>query len=156
MCSTHFKIILPEINYRTIIATYKLYLLPDYIALEQPDANVLMLLKFDHSSIFLLICLQIISCNYTCCKYMLSFISARPWSAEYKIEICFETAKNTKVFECFFTGFQHSLWKFSATGYLYSLKSWLWLVAVECVVRWPISKALLNDIWLTCFTRMCN
>ena len=84
------------------------------------------------------------------------FISARPRSAEYTIGICFETAKNTKAFEWFFTGFQHSLWKFSATGYLYSLKSWLWLAAVACVVCWPFSNAILNDIWLTCFTRMCN
>ena len=29
--------------------------------------------------------------------------------AEYMIGICFETAKNTKAFECFFTGFKHSL-----------------------------------------------
>ena len=36
-------------------------------------------------------------------------ISARPRSAEYTIGICFETAKKTKAFECFFTGFQHSL-----------------------------------------------
>ena len=85
-----------------------------------------------------------------------SIISARPLSAEYTIGICFETAKNTKAFECFFTGSQHSLWKFSTTGNLYSLKSWLWLAAVACVVRWPISNALLNDIWLTRFTQMCN
>ena len=26
------------------------------------------------------------------------------------------------------------------------LKHWLWLAAVACVVRWPISNALLNDI----------
>ena len=39
---------------------------------------------------------------------------------------------------------------------VHSLKSWLWLAAVACVVRWPISNALLNDIWLTRFTRMCN
>ena len=82
------------------------------------------------------------------------FVSARPRSAEYTIGICFETAKNTKAFECFFTGFQHSLWKFSTTGNLYSLKPWLWLAAVACVVSLPISNALLNDIWLTCFTRM--
>ena len=36
-------------------------------------------------------------------------ISPRPRSAEYTIGICFETAKKTKAFECFFTGFQHSL-----------------------------------------------
>ena len=83
-------------------------------------------------------------------------ISARPRSAEYTVGICFETAKNTKTFECFFTGFQHSLWKFSTTGNLYSLKFWLWFAAIVCVVSWPISNALLNDIWLTCFTRMCN
>ena len=58
--------------------------------------------------------------------------------------LCFETVKNTKAFECFFTGFQHSLWKFSTTGNLYSLKSWLWLAAVACVVRWPISNAFLK------------
>ena len=85
------------------------------------------------------------------------FISARPRSALYTIGICLETAKNTKAFEFFFTGFQRPLWKFSATGNLYSLKSWLWLAVVACVVRWPISNALLNDIWwLACFTRMCN
>ena len=78
-------------------------------------------------------------------------ISARPRPAEYTIGICFETGKNTKAFECFFTGFQHSLWKFSATGNRYSLKSWLWLAAIACVVCWPISNALLNDIWLTHF-----
>ena len=87
---------------------------------------------------------------------LLILFSARPRSAEYTIGICFETAKNTKAFECFFTGFQHSLWRFSTTGNLYSLKSWLWLAAVVCIVRWPISNALLNDIWLTCFTRLCN
>ena len=38
----------------------------------------------------------------------------------------------------------------------YSLKSWLWLAAVACVVRWSVSNALLNDIWLTRFTRMCG
>ena len=80
--------------------------------------------------------------------------SARPRSVEYTIGICFEAAKNTKAFEWFFTGFQRSLWKFSTTGNLYSLKSWLWLGVVACVVRWPISNAL--DIWLVCFTRMCN
>ena len=69
------------------------------------------------------------------------------------IGICLETAKNTKAFECFFIGFH---WKFSTTGNLYSLKSWLWLAVVACVVRWPISNALLNDIWLACFTRMYN
>ena len=53
-----------------------------------------------------------------------------------------------------FIGFQRSLWKFSTTGNLYSLKSWLWLAVVACVVRWPISNALLNDIWIACFTRM--
>ena len=41
-------------------------------------------------------------------NYVDSFISARPRSAEYTIGICFETAKNTKAFECFFTGFQRS------------------------------------------------
>ena len=46
--------------------------------------------------------------------------------------------------------------KFSTTGNLYWLKSWLWLAAVACVVHWPISNALLNDIWLTRFTRMYN
>ena len=45
-----------------------------------------------------------------------SIFSARLRSAEYTIGICFQTAKNTKTFECFFTGFQHSLWKFSTTG----------------------------------------
>ena len=95
--------------------------------------------------------------KFSCFLFLANpFISARPRSAEYTIGICFETAKNTKVFECFFTGFQHSLWKVSATGYLYFLKSWLWLAAVACVVCWPISNALLNDIWLTRFTRMCN
>ena len=83
-------------------------------------------------------------------------ISARPWSAECTIGICFETAKKTKAFECFFTGFQHSLWKVSTNGNLYSLKAWLWLAAVACVVRWPVSNALLNGIWLTRFTRICN
>ena len=78
-------------------------------------------------------------------------ISARPQSAEYTIGIYFETAKNTKAFECFFTGFQHSLWKCSTTGNLYSLKSWLWLAAVACVVHWPVSNALLIVISLTCF-----
>ena len=87
---------------------------------------------------------------------MNAVISARPRSAEYTIGICFETAKNTKTFEWFFTGFKRSLWKFSTTGNLYSLKSWLWLAVVVCVVRWPISNALLNDIWLVLFTRMCN
>ena len=48
------------------------------------------------------------------------------------------------------------LWKFSTTGNLYPLKSWLWLAAVAFVVRWPISNALLNDIWLTRFKWMCN
>ena len=86
----------------------------------------------------------------------LTFISARPRTAEYIIGICFETAKKTKAFECFVTGFQHSLWKFSTNGNLYSLKFWLWLAAVACVLRWQISNALLNDIWLTRFTRMCN
>ena len=38
----------------------------------------------------------------------------------------------------------------------YSLKSWPWLAAVACAVRWPISNAIVNDIWLTCFARMCN
>ena len=38
---------------------------------------------------------------------VLSLVRVR--SAEYTIGICFETAKNTKAFECFFTGFQHSL-----------------------------------------------
>ena len=76
--------------------------------------------------------------------------------AKYTIGICFESAKNTKASECFFTGFQRSLWKFSTTGNLYTLKSWLWLAAVACVVRWSISNALLNDIWLTCSTWMCN
>ena len=83
-------------------------------------------------------------------------ISALPRLAECTIGICFETAKYTNAFECFFTGSQHSLWKFSTTGNLYSLKSWLWLAAVACVVHWPISNALLNDIWLTRFTRMYN
>ena len=83
-------------------------------------------------------------------------VSARPWSADYTIGICFETAKNTKAFEWFLTGFQRSLWKFSTTGNLYSLKSRLWLAVVACVVRWPISNALLNYIWLACFTRTCN
>ena len=82
-------------------------------------------------------------------------VSARPRSVKYTIAICFETAK-TKAFECFFTGFQRSLWKLSTTGNLYSLKSWLWLAVVACVERWPISNALLNDSWLTCFTWMCN
>ena len=82
--------------------------------------------------------------------------SARPRSAEYTTGICFETAKNIKAFEGFFIGFQRSLWKFSITGNLYSLKSWLWLAVVACVVRWPISNALLSDIWLACFTRMYN
>ena len=82
------------------------------------------------------------------------FVSARPLSAG--IGICFETAKNTKAFKCVFTGFQRSLWKFRTTGNLYPLKSWLWLAVVACVVRWPISNALLNDIWLKCFTQMCN
>ena len=82
--------------------------------------------------------------------------SARPWSAEYTIGICFETAKNTKAFECFFPGFQRSLWKFTTTGNLYFLKSWPWLAVVSRVVHWPISNVLLNDIWLACFTRMCN
>ena len=77
-------------------------------------------------------------------------------SAEYTRGIRFETAKNTKAFECSFIGFQHSLWKFSTTGKFYSPKSWLWLAAVACVVSWPISNDLLNDIWLTCFTQMCN
>ena len=27
------------------------------------------------------------------------------------------------------------------------------LATVACVVHWPISNALLNDIWLTCFTK---
>ena len=87
---------------------------------------------------------------------LFTLISARPRTAEYTIGICFETAKNTKAFECFVTWFQRSLWKFSTTGNLYSLKSWLWLAVVARVVRWPISNALLNDIWLACFTRMCN
>ena len=90
------------------------------------------------------------------CTQAKYIISARPRLAKYTIGICFETAKKTKAFECFLTGFQHSLWQFSTNGNLYLLKSWLWLAAVACVVRWPISKALLNDIWLTCFTRMCN
>ena len=38
-----------------------------------------------------------------------SFFSARPRSAEYTIGICVETARKTKAFECFFSGFQHSL-----------------------------------------------
>ena len=84
------------------------------------------------------------------------FISARPRSAEYTIGICFETVKNTKAFEWLFTGFHHSLRNFSTTENLYSMKSWIWLATVACVVCWPISNALLNDIWLTCFTRMCN
>ena len=82
--------------------------------------------------------------------------STRPRFAEYTIGIYFEIAKNTKAFECFFTGIHRSLWKFSTTRNLYSLKSWLWFAVVVCVVRWPISNALLNDIWLACFTRMCN
>ena len=90
------------------------------------------------------------------CVCVIPLFSARPRSAEYTIGICFETAKNTKAFKCFFTGFQRSLWKLSTTRNLYSLKSWLWLVVVARVVRWPISNALLNDIWLACFTRMCN
>ena len=100
--------------------------------------------------------LWLITCFSRFCLCLLCIFSAWPRSAEYTIGICFETAKNTKVFECFFTEFQHSLWNFSTTGNLYSLKSWLWLAAVACVVRWPISNALLNNIWLTCFTRMCN
>ena len=32
----------------------------------------------------------------------------------------------------------------------------LWLAVVACVVRWPISNTLLNDIWLACFTWMYN
>ena len=40
---------------------------------------------------------------------LIFLISARPRSGEYTIGICFETAKNTKAFECFFAGFQHSL-----------------------------------------------
>ena len=93
------------------------------------------------------------------CEYSGMFkqiISARQRSAEYTIGICFETAKNTKAFKCFSSGFQRSLWKFSTTGNLYSLKTWLWLAVVACVVHWPISNVLLNDIWLACFTRMCN
>ena len=78
-------------------------------------------------------------------------ISARPRSAEYTIGICFETEKKTS-------------WLDSSIPYenvaqienLYSLKSSLWLAAVACVVRWPVSNALLNDIWLTRFTRMYN
>ena len=66
--------------------------------------------------------------------FIIIIISARPRSAEYKTGIYFETAKNTKAFECFFAGFQYSLWKFNATGYLYSLKSWPWLAAVACIV----------------------
>ena len=88
-------------------------------------------------------------------RWHLDLISARSRSAEYTIGICFETAKNTKAFECFI-GFQRSLWKFSTTENLYSLKSRLWLAVVACVVRWPISDALLSDIWLACFTRMYN
>ena len=41
-------------------------------------------------------------------------------------------------------------------GIGWEYQSRLWLAAVACVVRWPISDALLNDIWLTRFTRMCN
>ena len=89
-------------------------------------------------------------------KKPLKLISARPRSAEYMIGICFETAKNTKAFECFFFGYQRSLWIFSTTGNLYSLKSCLWLAVVACVMRWPINNALLNDIWLACFARMHN
>ena len=58
--------------------------------------------------------------------WKLVLFSARPRSAEYTIGICFETAKNTKAFECFLIGFQRALWKFSTTGNLYSLKSRLW------------------------------
>ena len=58
----------------------------------------------------------------------------------------FETAN----FEWLFPGFQHSLWKCSSTENLYSLKSWMWSAVIVCAVRWPISNALLNDIWLTC------
>ena len=78
-------------------------------------------------------------------RHNVNVISARPRSAGYTIGIFFETVKNTKAFECFFTGFQHSVWKFSTTGNLYSLKSWLWLAAIACVVRWPISNVLLKD-----------
>ena len=85
-----------------------------------------------------------------------SFFSARPRSAEYTTGICFETAQNTKAFEWLFTGFQPFLWNFSTTKNLYSLKFWMWLATIACVVRWPICNALLNDLWLTRFTRMCN
>ena len=94
--------------------------------------------------------------GYMPAKYWLIVFSVRPRSAEYTIGICFETSKNTKAFEWLFTGFQHSLWNFSTTENLYSLKSWMWLATVACVVCWTIINALLNDIWLTCFTRMCN
>ena len=107
-----------------------------------------------------------IKCIKNCKKWNYENASFfRPRPAKYTIGICFETAKKTKAFECFFTGFQHSLWKFSTNGNLYSLKSWLWLAAVACVVRWPaavacvvrwpISNALLNHIWFTRITRMC-
>ena len=103
-------------------------------------------------------CFRIASkCVYPCKKFLKfsHFILARPRSAEYTTGICFETAKNTKAFEWLFTGFQHSLWQTNTTENL-SLKSWLWLAVVACVVRWPISNSLLIDIWLTYFTRMCN
>ena len=72
-------------------------------------------------------------------------VSARPRSADFSIGICFETAKNIKAFESFFTGFQHSLWKFSTIWNLYSLKSWLWLAAAATIVGWPISNALFGS-----------
>ena len=44
--------------------------------------------------------------NFTYAQFV---ISARPRSAEYTIGIRFETGKKTKAFECFLTGFHHSI-----------------------------------------------
>ena len=112
--------------------------------------------KFSKLSFFEILAVDWLPLHVLCVDQSVMLFSARPRSAEYTTGICFVTAKNTNAFECFFNGFQRSLWKCSTTGNLYSLKSWLWLAAVACVARWPISNALLNDIWLTCFTRMCN
>ena len=107
------------------------------------DAHADLSLRWAHSHFVGFVMLQLIS------------FSARPRSAEYTIGICFETAKNNKAFECFFIGFQHSLWNFSTTGNLHSLKSWLWFASVACVVCLPISTALLNDSWLASALHEC-
>ena len=62
------------------------------------------------------VCIYRVLCFSRGGKYIyLYFFIGSCHTVEYTIGICFETAKNTKAFECFFTGFRHSLWKFSTT-----------------------------------------